>query len=115
MISQILCTSSIPRSAYNGNVKTPSVTVKDSAGKILKKNVDYTLSSSSGRKNVGTYKVTVKGKGDYTGSKTVTFNLTKQELSMYNAQLEEVVEPGDFKVMIGASSDDIRLEGMFTL
>ena len=34
---------------------------------------------------------------------------------MYNAQLEEVVEPGDFKVMIGASSDDIRLEGMFKL
>ena len=48
-------------------------------------------------------------------SKTITFNLGKQELSMYNAQLEEVVEPGDFKVMIGASSDDIRLEGMFTL
>ena len=34
---------------------------------------------------------------------------------MYNAALEEVVEPGDFKVMVGASSDDIRLEGMFTL
>ena len=48
-------------------------------------------------------------------SKTVTFNLGKRELSMYNAQLEEVVEPGDFKVMIGAASDDIRLEGMFTL
>ena len=48
-------------------------------------------------------------------SKTVTFNLGKQELSMYNAQLEEVVEPGDFKVRVGAASDDIRLEGMFKL
>ena len=48
-------------------------------------------------------------------SKTITFNLGKRELSMYNAQLEEVVEPGDFKVMIGAASDDIRLEGMFKL
>ena len=48
-------------------------------------------------------------------SKTITFNLGKQELSMYNAQLEEVVEPGDFKVMVGAASDDIRLEGMFKL
>ena len=48
-------------------------------------------------------------------SKTVTFNLGKRELSMYNAQLEEVVEPGDFKVMVGAASDDIRLEGMFKL
>ena len=48
-------------------------------------------------------------------SKTIAFNLGKRELSMYNAQLEEVVEPGDFKVMVGASSDDIRLEGMFKL
>ena len=48
-------------------------------------------------------------------SKTVTFNLGKQELSIYNAALEEVVEPGDFKVMVGAASNDIRLEGMFKL
>ena len=48
-------------------------------------------------------------------SKTVTFNLGKQELSIYNAALEEVVEPGDFKVMVGAASNDIRLEGKFTL
>lgn len=48
-------------------------------------------------------------------SKTVIFHLTKNELSMYNSALEEVVEPGEFKVMIGAASDDIRLEGMFTL
>ena len=48
-------------------------------------------------------------------SKTVTFNLTPRELSIYNASLEEVVEPGDFKVMIGAASNDIRLEGKFTL
>ena len=48
-------------------------------------------------------------------SKTVTFNLGKRELSMYNAALEEVVEPGDFKVMVGAASNDIRLEGKFTL
>ena len=47
--------------------------------------------------------------------KTVTFNLGKQELSIYNAALEEVVEPGDFKVMVGAASNDIRLEGMFKL
>ena len=48
-------------------------------------------------------------------SKTVAFNLGKQELSIYNAALEEVVEPGDFKVMVGAASNDIRLEGMFKL
>lgn len=29
--------------------------------------------------------------------------------------MNHVVEPGEFKVMIGAASDDIRLEGEFTL
>lgn len=48
-------------------------------------------------------------------SKTVTFHLGKRELSIYDRRLNEVVEPGDFKVMIGAASNDIRLEGMFKL
>ncbi|MBR3968748.1 MAG: leucine-rich repeat protein [Clostridia bacterium] len=60
---------------YNGKVKTPSVTVKDSAGKTLKKNTDYTVSYASGRKNVGTYKVTIKMKGKYSGTKTLTFKI----------------------------------------
>ncbi|MBR3969262.1 MAG: peptidoglycan-binding protein [Clostridia bacterium] len=60
---------------YNGKVKTPSVTVKDSAGKTLKKNTDYTVSYVSGRKNVGTYKVTIKMKGKYSGTKTLTFKI----------------------------------------
>ena len=60
---------------YNGKVKTPSVTVKDSAGKTLKKNTDYTVTYASGRKNVGTYKVTIKGKGNYSFTKTLTFKI----------------------------------------
>lgn len=60
---------------YNGKVKTPSVTVKDSAGKTLKKNTDYTVTYASGRKNVGTYKVTVKMIGKYSGTKTLTFKI----------------------------------------
>ena len=60
---------------YDGKVKTPSVTVKDSAGKTLKKNTDYTVTYASGRKNVGTYKVTIKMKGKYSGTKTLTFKI----------------------------------------
>jgi len=33
-------------------------------------------------------------------------------LSMLNEKLERVVEPGEFKIMIGASSTDIRLREM---
>ena len=60
---------------YDGKVKTPSVSVKDSAGKTLKKNTDYTVTYASGRKNVGTYKVTIKMKGKYSGTKTLTFKI----------------------------------------
>ena len=60
---------------YNGKVKTPSITVKDSAGKTLKKNTDYTVTYASGRKNVGAYKVIIKMKGKYSGTKTLTFKI----------------------------------------
>ena len=58
---------------YNGNVKTPSVTVKDSKGKVLKKNTDYTVSYASGRKVVGKYAVKITFKGNYSGTKTLYF------------------------------------------
>ncbi len=73
---------SIAAYTYDGKVKTPSVTVKDSAGKTLKKNTDYTVTYASGRKNVGTYKVTIKMKGKYIGTKTLTFNIIPPKTSV---------------------------------
>lgn len=43
--------------------------------------------------------------------KTVTFDIISDDLSLINIDMQKVVEPGAFKVMIGASSADIRLEG----
>ena len=48
-------------------------------------------------------------------SRIVTFTLREDDLSIYNMEMKQVVEPGDFKVMVGAASNDIRLEGEFTL
>ena len=48
-------------------------------------------------------------------SKTVTFTLDRDKLSIYNRRLERVVEPGSFKVMVGAASNDIRLRGRFLI
>ena len=40
---------------------------------------------------------------------TVTFRLTADRLSMLNEAMQEVTEPGAFRLMIGGSSKDIRL------
>ncbi|WP_158994208.1 glycoside hydrolase family 3 C-terminal domain-containing protein [Mucilaginibacter sp. L196] len=48
-------------------------------------------------------------------TKTVSFTIVPDDLKLYNRQMQYVLEPGDFKVMIGASSQDIRLEGKFTI
>ena len=46
-------------------------------------------------------------------SETVTFHLPVNQLAFYDANLKLVVESGSFKVMVGASSADIRCEGVF--
>lgn len=60
---------------YNGKAKKPSVTVKDRTGKILKKNTDYTITYSKGRKNVGKYTVTINFQGNYSGTVKKTFKI----------------------------------------
>ena len=60
---------------YNGSVKTPTVTVKDSEGNKLEKNVDYTVSYASGRKKVGKYTVKITFKGNYSGTVSKTFKI----------------------------------------
>lgn len=48
-------------------------------------------------------------------TKTVNFTLTPDDLSIWNEDNHFVVEPGTFKVMVGASSEDIKLNGTFDL
>ncbi|MFZ3386278.1 MAG: glycoside hydrolase family 3 N-terminal domain-containing protein [Candidatus Hydromicrobium sp.] len=47
--------------------------------------------------------------------KTVTFILSITQLGFYNKDMKYVVEPGKIKVMIGSSSEDIRLTGEFEI
>ncbi|MCI8282418.1 MAG: leucine-rich repeat protein [Lachnospiraceae bacterium] len=64
---------------YDGKAKKPTVTVK-LGSKKLTVNKDYTVSYSNNTK-IGTGKVTVTGKGDYKGSKSVSFKIVKKQPS----------------------------------
>ena len=58
---------------YNGKVKKPTVTVRDNTGKKISSKY-YTVSYAKGRKNVGSYKVTVRFTGTkYSGTLSKTF------------------------------------------
>lgn len=47
-------------------------------------------------------------------SKEVTFTISENDLKFYNEALKYVAEPGDFKVLIGPNSRDVK-ESRFTL
>ncbi len=48
-------------------------------------------------------------------TKKVIFHLPVNQMAYYDEELNLVVEPGNIKVMIGSSSEDIRLAGEFTI
>jgi beta-glucosidase len=45
-------------------------------------------------------------------TKELSFTINPEMLSMLDLNLKKVLEPGDFRIMIGASSKDIRLRGI---
>ena len=67
---------------YSGGIKTPSVTVKDANGKALRNKTDYVVQYASGRKNVGTYKVAVTLKDNYSGNKALAFTINPKGTSL---------------------------------
>lgn len=68
---------------YNGKVIKPSVIVKDSKGKKIN-NSNYTVAYSKGLKNVGNYKVTIKFKGNYSGTVNKTFTIIPKSTTLTN-------------------------------
>ena len=78
---------SIADKTYTGSAIKPSVTVKDGT-KTLKVMTDYTLSYSS-NKAVGTATVTITGKGNYTGTRTTTFQIVPKAADLTISEIDD--------------------------
>lgn len=48
-------------------------------------------------------------------SKTLLFSITPEMLSMLDVNMKEVVEPGEFRIMIGSSSREIKCKATLTV
>ncbi len=74
------CKLAVKDQTYTGKALKPAVTVKY-GGKALKKGADYTVSYKA-NKAVGVATATVKGKGNYTGTKKVTFKILPRTVAI---------------------------------
>ncbi len=108
------CKVSLAATSYicDGKVKTPAVTVKNASGKVLKKGTDYTVTYASGRKNAGTYKVTVKMKGNYSGSKALTFKIQLDKTSKVTLVSKKTNLSAGWKAVKGASGYKVVLKSV---
>ena len=68
---------------YDGTEHKWAPEVKDKEGNALIENTDYTVSyDKNDFTNVGTIKVTITGKGNYTGSVEKTYQITKRSVTL---------------------------------
>ena len=82
--------SNIKDQNYNGTTLKPSITIKD-GNNILKNNLDYTLSYKNNI-NIGEASITINGKGKYTGSKTISFNIIPSQVNKLKAKSQKEKE-----------------------
>ena len=71
--------SKVKNATYTGKAITPNITLKFN-GKKLKKDTDYTVAYRNNI-NAGTAKLTVYGKGDYKGQRTISFKINKASIA----------------------------------
>lgn len=95
---------------YDGKVKKPSVTVIGSDGKTISSS-NYTVSYSTGRKNVGKYSVKISFKnGMYSGTKSVTFAIkpkVKTSATLYAGAKTSVSAKSNAKITYKTSNSKV--------
>ena len=104
-ISDCTVTLSTTSYTYNGKAKKPTATVKDGTT-TLTADTDYTVSYANNT-NAGTATVTITGKGNYTGTKSVTFTIKKAaaKLTFANASVSKTTKDAAFTNTLTKTTD----------
>jgi len=109
---------------YSGEIKSPSLLVTDGTNNVLTEGVDYTVAAPAEGNwtYAGTANVKIEGTGNYSGSKTATFTITKKALTLdkdaeytferkYNGSDKIVPEEGFEIKFIGVAGTDVLKYG----
>ena len=105
-----------PTMVFTGSGLKPAVTVKD-GNVLLKLNTDYTLSYKN-NVNIGTGSVIITGKGNYTGSVTKSFVITKDKTEKLDVSYRTYVQTYGWQGWVkdgttsGTSAAAKRMEGL---
>ncbi|MBR5438441.1 MAG: hypothetical protein IKV21_05930 [Clostridia bacterium] len=91
---------------YTGKAFKPTVTVKDSKGKKLKKDTDYTVKYSD-NKNIGQAKVVITFKGNYSGKKTLNFDIVPEKVSKFTLTAKNDAMDVSWSTVKGAQGYEI--------
>ena len=99
-------------SKYDGKEHKEVLTVTDTkTGKELVAGTDYSVTYSSDLVNAGTVKVTVAGLGNYSGSFTKTYKITKRSVTLASATVSKVYDGSALTNTDIAVSGDGFVEG----
>lgn len=98
---------------YDGSAKTPDVTVKNGDGAVLTEGTDYTLTYQNNT-NAGTATVTVTGKGNYAGSRALTFPIGRAKLTITPTKTGKTYGEADGELTYTASVDGLTFAGALT-
>ena len=91
-------------SKYDGKVHREVLTVTDTkTGKELVAGTDYSVTYSSDLVNAGTVKVTVAGLGNYSGSFTKTYKITKRSVTLTSATVSKVYDGSAIRILLSQS------------
>lgn len=72
---------------YDGKVHKPTITVKTNNGEALVEGKDYNITYPSDMKNCGIKQIVIKGIGNYTGERTLSYRITSRDMTKASVKL----------------------------